>query len=47
MDCAIPAHLRCWNCGQRGVPAVGTRMYCPDCEVEWMPHATSTLNSPA
>ena len=27
----------CWNCGKRGVPGIGSRMTCPECEVAWMP----------
>jgi hypothetical protein len=31
----VPPHLRCWNCGEPGVPAIGTLRWCPDCDVEW------------
>lgn len=31
----------CWNCGERGVPSVGSRMVCIECEVTWMPWAAS------
>jgi len=29
----------CWCCGKPGVPNVGSRMWCGDCEVTWMPWA--------
>lgn len=29
----------CWSCGERGEPHIGSRMWCPDCEVTWMPWA--------
>jgi hypothetical protein len=32
----------CWNCGKRGIPSIGSRMTCLECEVTWMPWAALT-----
>ena len=39
-------HELCWNCGKRGVPAVGSRMTCPECEVAWMPWSSAARGDP-
>jgi len=36
----------CWNCGKRGVPGVGSRMACPECDVTWMPWASAARGDP-
>jgi hypothetical protein len=36
----------CWNCGKRGVPGVGSRMTCPECEVTWMPWSSAARGDP-
>jgi hypothetical protein len=36
----------CWNCGNRGVPGVGSRMTCPECEVTWMPWSSAARGDP-
>jgi uncharacterized membrane protein len=28
----------CWLCGKKGVPATGSRLMCPKCDVTWMPY---------
>ena len=30
----------CWSCGEPGIPYVGSRMRCLECEVTWMPFAS-------
>jgi len=39
-------HKLCWNCGERGVPGVGSRMTCPGCEVTWMPWSSVVRGDP-
>jgi hypothetical protein len=36
----------CWNCGKRGIPDVGSRMNCPECEVTWMPWLSAARGDP-
>ncbi|HEY3650216.1 MAG TPA: hypothetical protein VGL33_19795 [Streptosporangiaceae bacterium] len=36
----------CWNCGKRGVPGVGSRMTCSECEVTWMPWSSAARGDP-
>jgi hypothetical protein len=36
----------CWNCGKRGVPGVGSRMTCPECDVTWMPWSSAARGDP-
>ena len=36
----------CWNCGNRGVPGVGSRMTCHECEVTWMPWSSAARGDP-
>jgi hypothetical protein len=36
----------CWNCGKRGIPNVGSRMTCPECEVTWMPWLSAARGDP-
>jgi hypothetical protein len=36
----------CWNCGKRGVPGVGSRMICLECEVTWMPWSSAARGDP-
>lgn len=33
----------CWNCGKLGSFLVGSQMYCPKCDVRWMPWSSSSV----
>ena len=37
----------CWNCGERGVAGVGSRMTCSECDVTWMPWSAAARGDPA
>jgi hypothetical protein len=33
----------CWSCGEPGTYLSGSQMYCPKCDVAWMPWSSSSI----